>query len=275
MIVHPAFKLVENTCLSFSGGRSSAFMVYNALSAHDGVLPADSRVVFANTGKEEEATLRFIQRCSSEWKVPIEWVEYADNDAGFRIVTFDTASRMGEPYETLIRKRKFLPNPVTRFCTTQLKVRPIHKYLASLGWKHKEGTDWVGIRFDEQRRVAKIQDRSRMPLVTAKVTKQMVQEFWALQTFDLELPNINGVTPHGNCDLCFLKGRKQIMSLIEQEPNKALWWIEMEGLRFNGNTSGNVFRIDRPSYRTMYEAAINQMPLFDYEDEGVACYCGD
>ena len=56
--------------------------------------------------------------------------------------------------------KNYLPNPVTRFCTTELKIRTIHKYLKSLGWDHNETSDWVGIRADEMRRAAKI-DRSR------------------------------------------------------------------------------------------------------------------
>ena len=46
----------EPTCISFSGGRTSAFMLYKILEANDG-LPEDAKVIFANTGKEEEATL--------------------------------------------------------------------------------------------------------------------------------------------------------------------------------------------------------------------------
>ena len=54
--------------------------------------------------------------------------------------------------------------------------------------------DWIGMRADEQRRAAKIADKSRIPLVTAGVTKETVGDFWRNQSFDLELPNNNGVT---------------------------------------------------------------------------------
>jgi hypothetical protein len=64
------------------------------------------------------------------------------------------------------------------------------------------------MRADEQRRAAKIADKSRIPLVTAGITKEDVGAFWRAQPFDLGLPNNNGVTMHGNCDLCFLKVRR-------------------------------------------------------------------
>ena len=188
-------------------------------------MPNDAIVCFANTGKEDEATLKFVQACSDNWNVEIHWVEYRDAEPAFVRVHFETASRNGEPFEALIRKRQYLPNPVTRFCTSELKIRTIHKYLKSLGWEHNETMDWVGMRADEQRRAAKIVDKSRIPLVTAGVTKETVGDFWRNQSFDLELPNMNGVTMHGNCDLCFLKGGAQVLSLIAEKQINHLMFV--------------------------------------------------
>ena len=126
------FKITEPTCISFSGGRTSAYMLWRVLQSNGG-LPEEAIVCFANTGKEDEATLKFVQDCSDRWNVEIHWVEFQDADPAFKRVTFETASRDGEPFEALIRKRNYLPNPVTRFCTVELKIRSIHKYLKSLG----------------------------------------------------------------------------------------------------------------------------------------------
>ena len=96
------FRITEPTCISFSGGRTSAFMLYKVLEAHDMSLPEDAIVCFANTGKEDEATLKFVQNCSDNWNVEIHWVEYRDADPAFMRVDFQTASRNGEPFEALI-----------------------------------------------------------------------------------------------------------------------------------------------------------------------------
>jgi 3'-phosphoadenosine 5'-phosphosulfate sulfotransferase (PAPS reductase)/FAD synthetase len=198
------------------------------------------------------------------------------------VVTFETASRNGEPFEAIIRRRNYLPNPVSRFCTVEMKVRAIHRYLKSIGW-----TEWdsmLGIRADEQRRLAKIgnQDYGKheekvAPLGRAGVTKEMVGEFWRNQTFDLELPNINGVTMHGNCDLCYLKGASQILSLIAEKPKRATWWIKMEALALAlaSAPSGAKFRTDRPSYAQMAKFAAEQRDMFDANEEAIACFCGD
>lgn len=273
------FLIDSRTCISFSGGRTSAYMLWRILQSNNG-LPDEAIVCFANTGKEDEATLRFVQTCSEQWNVEIHWVEYRDADPAFERVTFETASRNGEPFEAIIRKRKYLPNPVTRFCTSELKIRTINKYLKSLGWAdHNEEMDWVGMRADEQRRAAKIKDKSRIPLFTAGVTKETIGEFWRNQSFDLELPNINGVTYHGNCDLCFLKGGSQVLSLIAEKPERAIWWVKMEKtiqeLHKDYDSRGAVFRFDRANYSQMSEFAKNQMDMFDKNEEAIACFCGD
>lgn len=273
-IMGDPFKIIEPTCISFSGGRTSAYMLWRVLQSNNG-LPDEAIVCFANTGKEDEATLKFVQDCGKHWGVDIHWVEYRDADPAFERVTFETASRDGEPFEALIKKRNYLPNPVTRFCTAELKIRTIHKYLKSLGWDHNETMDWIGMRADEQRRAAKIADKSRIPLVTAGVTKETVGEFWRNQSFDLELPNINGVTYHGNCDLCFLKGGSQVLSLIAEKPERAIWWAKMEALALASKPSGAVFRSDRPSYKSMIEFATNQVDMFDKNEESIDCFCGD
>ena len=268
------FKIDEPTCISFSGGRTSAYMLWRVLQSNNG-LPSEAIVCFANTGKEDEATLQFVQDCSKQWNVEIHWVEFQDADPAFKRVTFETASRQGEPFEALIRKRNYLPNPVTRFCTSELKIRTIHKYLKSLGWDHNETMDWVGMRADEQRRAAKIVDKSRIPLVTANVTKETVGEFWRNQPFDLGLPNMNGVTMHGNCDLCFLKGGAQVLSLISEKPERAVWWAKMEALALASKPSGAVFRSDRPSYASMIKYSAEQTDMFDPNEEAISCFCGD
>lgn len=275
------FKITEPTVLSFSGGRTSAYMLWRVLQSNGG-LPDEAIVCFANTGKEEEATLRFVDRCSKEWGVEIHWLEYRyheEQKQRFKRVTFETAARDGEPFFELIDQNgsPYLPNPVARICTAKLKIRTIHNYVRSLGWDHTENDDWVGIRADEARRAAKI-DRSRTPLVVAGVTKDTVGQFWREQPFDLELPNMNGVTMHGNCDLCFLKPAHQVLSLIKEKPERALWWIKMEKHAQSSSKTyndGARFRNDRPSYEEMYNYALKQQDMFDQNEEAIPCFCGD
>jgi len=272
------FKIDGPTCISFSGGRTSAYMLWRVLQSNEG-LPEEAVVCFANTGKEEEATLEFVRDCSDYFGVPITWIEYADK--GYKIVSYETASRNGEPFEELIRKRNYLPNPVTRFCTIEMKIRAIARHLKFLGMAttstEAENMSWIGIRADEPRRAAKIADKSRIPLYHAGVSKKDVGDFWKSQPFDLKLPNNNGVTMHGNCDLCFLKPAHQVLSLIAEKPERAIWWARMEALALAlaSKPSGAVFRSDRPSYASMAKFSAEQRDMFDVNEEAIACFCGD
>lgn len=283
------FKLAGPTCISFSGGRTSAYMLWLTLQANT---PDDIArwlvVCFANTGREDEATLRFVRECGRRWNVRVVWLEWRADALGFAVVDFETAARDGEPFEALIRKRNYLPNPVTRFCTSELKIRTMHRYLKSIGWHDGEdGWDqFIGIRADEQRRVAKIRARGTstettletmcIPLADVGVTVHDVNRFWGGQPFNLELVTYAGRTLAGNCDLCFLKPPAQRLSLIAERPQRVVWWIRMETHTVRAETrDGALFCKDGPTYQQLADYAAAQTDLFDEQEEAMACFCGD
>ncbi len=275
------FKIIEPTVIAFSGGRTSAYMLWRVLQSNGGKLPENATVCFANTGKEEEATLEFVRDCGRQWKVPITWLEYvwADETKGrYKVVDFNAASRNGEPFEELLNNKAMLPNPVARFCSIELKIRVIAKYCKSIGMKITERDAWIGISADEPRRAAKI-ERHRIPLVSDNISVQDISRFWRESAFDLKLPNMNGKTMHGNCDLCFLKPAHQIQSLIQERPSRADWWIKIESNAKNKTDEsigqGHTFRLDRPAYQKMKEYALKQNDMFSQDEEGAACFCGD
>lgn len=278
------FKIDGPTCISFSGGRSSAYMLWRVLQSNGG-LPSDAHIVFANTGKEEESSLEFVRDCSVNWGVPIQWVEYqrSSSDVGsvldfpsWRYVTFATANRNGRPFEQLIESRNFLPNPVARFCTVELKILPAIG--AMRGFGYEEHDNLIGMRADEPDRVAKVRAspsggkrgiERRVPLADAGVSNQDVLAFWRAQSFDLRLPVINGKTMHGNCDLCFLKPPAQRLSLIAEKPSRAVWWIAREV------SIGARFTKDGPSYAQIAVFAHDQRDAFDPDEGAIPCFCGD
>jgi 3'-phosphoadenosine 5'-phosphosulfate sulfotransferase (PAPS reductase)/FAD synthetase len=286
------FKVRGPTCVSLSGGRTSAYMLWRVLQSNGG-LPEDAIVCFANTGKEDDATLRFVRDCGLQWSIPIAWLEYTRkaDDPRFQVVDYDSAARHGEPFERAINDHNMLPNPIARYCTKELKIRTIDRYIrAARGWTSGEYEMMIGIRADESRRVAKIResngrdgDRST-PLATAGATARDVGDFWRAQPFDLQLPNMNGKTMHGNCDLCFLKPASQVLALISENPARAVWWVQQESRATRQATdTGHAakhgtpsrFRDDRPSYAQMLQYAQQQRDMFDPDAEAIGCFCGD
>lgn len=258
------------TLVSFSGGRTSGYMLHEIIRSHDGKLPEGVHVVFANTGKEREETLAFVNECAVRWSVPVRWVEWRAGDVGFEEVTFETASRQGEPFSALIAQKQILPNVVMRYCTQKLKIHAMAKFMRSLGYE--KWNNAVGLRYDEGHRVLKQIDRNTqakdrwhavMPLSKAKVTKADVMSFWARQPFNLRLHPYEG-----NCDLCFLKSRHKLHVIMRENPGLAAWWIEQETL-YAGKTRKpemSQFNADR-SYATIKDE-VDRQTVFPFIDAG-------
>lgn len=268
------FLITGPAIISFSGGRTSGYMLWRILQAHGGKLPDDVIVTFANTGKEREETLRFVHDCGTHWNVPIMWLEYRGPKA-FEVVGYNSASRNGEPFAALIARKKYLPNAVTRFCTIELKIRTIKHYCMSLGWK--KWSNVVGLRYDEGHRVMKAiagneagkeRWQTVMPLSKARVTKRDVMDFWHSQPFDLQLKSYEG-----NCDLCFLKGRGSLSVLMRENPGMAQWWSDQEKTVGASKPSGARF-ITETTYEAMNDAAQSQGFLFADLDEEFDAECG-
>lgn len=206
----------QKLLISFSGGATSGYMTYTLLKEY-----ADQYemiVVFANTGEENEATLKFVDDCDKNMGFGVVWVE-ADvkygvrKSSGHKVVNYETASRSGEPYEDHIVKYG-IPNMKFPHCTRELKRNPIEDYAESLGW----GTDYftaIGIRTDEIRRVKPQGARKIIyPLVDLFPSdKQDVQSFWEDQEFRLQLKE-----HEGNCKWCWKKSDSKLMRLMTEAP---------------------------------------------------------
>lgn len=206
----------ENLLVSFSGGRSSAYMMKRLWIDYRHIY--NMQFVFANTGQENEKTLIFVDRCSQEWGIPITWVEAFVHmkkrvATTFKIVTFETASRKGEPFEEVIKKYG-ISNKSYPHCTRELKMAPIHTFIKSTGWTNY----WtaIGIRADEPKRVRKDAEAAHMlyPMVGMfPTTKPEIMDFWEDQTFDL------GLLEHqGNCTWCWKKSIKKLTRIFNETP---------------------------------------------------------
>lgn len=214
-----------NVLISFSGGRTSGYMLHHILCAN-GDLPDRAKVVFANTGREMPQTLDFVQECADRWNVPITWLEYTKKTGkvGFNIVTRETAAENGEPFKEALQQPKILPNVHRRFCTQELKVKTIKRYLVSIGWK--QWIQAIGIRADEQRRVKASKEKrwdNWYPLFDAGATQATVMDFWGKQDFDLRV--MKGA---GNCDGCFLKSEATLSAMWREYPDRMQWWADIE-----------------------------------------------
>lgn len=287
------FRVQGPALISFSGGRTSALMLWCILVAWGGALPDGIVVTFANTGKERAETLRFVHDCASRWGVHVRWLEWRPTQAqvdarptfqtwmaehypandfvcddGFVEVGFNSASRAGEPFAALIAMKQYAPNAVTRFCTQELKVRAMRDFCRSLGWDR--WLNIIGLRHDEGSRILKAEARNAsstetskatMPLAAARIAKAVVMGFWwgaasfEKRTFPQGF-DLELRDYEGNCDLCFLKSRAKLCAIIREQPGSADWWVGQEAV-----SKGRF--VTEYSFATLRDEVGRQPHLFD------------
>lgn len=222
--------------ISFSGGRTSAYMTWWLLNKWKDMHKWEIVIVFANTGKEREETLQFVENCARHWGLNVVWVEARHKDENgkpfskkgwkvkHQIVNYLTASRKGEPFEEMISVLG-IPNQEAPFCSDQLKRAAIESYLKSIGWKNYYKA--LGIRADEPQRL-RLDKAKKKKIIYALATinptdSSDVTLFWSKQEFNLGLKSYEG-----NCDFCWKKAMRKLMTLAKENPELTGWWKEME-----------------------------------------------
>lgn len=215
----------DKLLVSFSGGLTSAFMLWWILKHWSDKY--EIVVVFANTGKEHEGTLEFVRLCEQKFGCEIIWVESVPKSkkgwsVTHKIVTFETASRNGEPFEKMISYLG-IPSASAPFCSYQLKRLAIISYVKSLEWKKYYTA--IGIRADEIDRVNPNYKKLNIlyPLISDNpVNKKYIGGWWKVQPFILDIPY--GL---GNCDNCNKKPIKMLVYNAINYPKSLDWWQDM------------------------------------------------
>ena len=205
--------------VSFSGGRSSAYMTRRLLTEFSGLF--DFIVTFANTSREHPRTLEFVHECDRHFGFGTVWLEAIAHpgerrSSTHRVVTYETAARDGEVFEAYIRKYG-VPNAAFPQCTRELKLNPMKSYLRSVGIDASKVKTAIGIRADEARRVSKDAEAQSIiyPLVDwFPADKADVLEWWRAQPFDLNLEEFEG-----NCRACFKKSMRKQFLQIAKDPS--------------------------------------------------------
>ena len=149
----------------------------------------------------------------------------------------------GNTFEEVIKHRKFLPNMMMRFCTSDMKLDPIFNFcrdnIADVVNMQ------IGFRFDEKERGDRNKDNTHYKTIVGK-TKNGKQNKWDnIYWRELSFPMIEDkITNHdvikwskstslifpddSNCVGCFWKPIQQLRKNWEDEPNKMQWFSDQE-----------------------------------------------
>lgn len=188
--------------LGVSGGRDSAALaVY--MRQHHPELPLE--YFFTDTGKELPEVYAFLDRLEGFLGRPIQRLN-PDRDFDFWLSEYGN----------------FLPSPRTRWCTRQLKLRPLEQ------WLRRDLDDgvivhsYVAIRADEPSRegyqATHPNMRVHLPLRDAGLDKAGVIEM--LRQADVGEPDYYSWRSRSGCTFCFFQQKIEWVRLAENHPDR-------------------------------------------------------
>jgi hypothetical protein len=240
--------------INFSGGKTSALMTILLKPTEDDI------VLFCDTKHEHKLTYKFIDDFERYEGIKVHRATYTHwKSPGL------------EGFDALTNWKKHLPNRMKRLCTTELKINVARRYLRPLiGMRFEQ---YIGFRFDEPNRVKNYKNTyakvvTKFPLYDRGITKEMVNQYWLTKPYNLEIPSILG-----NCDLCFLKGKDNIIKIMAMYPELADKWIEHERRANVGRKKKDGTFFPDVSYAGLLKIALSQKTLFDVDDLTPAYNC--
>jgi 3'-phosphoadenosine 5'-phosphosulfate sulfotransferase (PAPS reductase)/FAD synthetase len=200
----------------------------------------------ANTSKEREESLDFMHRCDKHYNLNLIWIEAKFHEKGTgvtpNIVTYENLKRNGEIFEQGIKKHG-IPNKKNKWCNRDMKLEPLRKYADSIFGKNDYSVA-VGIRADEMDRVRKDYKENNVfyPLLDRGISSKDRNRFWKDQPIKITIPAYKG-----NCDMCFAKSNRKLMTILKEEPDKGDWWDKMI------KSYGSIPIDGKPSYNDLME----------------------
>lgn len=243
------------TVNSLSGGKTSSY-----LAKH---YPADYNL-FSLVRIEDIRCIpkdkKMVQLVSD--KIGMEFIATAESDTTLKVV-LDLEQVIGTEIKWLIGQTfeqimtGILPNQRTRFCTTEMKIKPIANFCRS---EIKEIVlTRLGIRYDEDHRVNYentdfkfhngFSENGRNKWVTEKyreleypLVKDKIEHYqiyqWSLKS-GIDFPK------DSNCVGCFHKPKQQLRKNWDDEPLKMQWFAEQESKNKKWKQGTSYFNIKK------------------------------
>lgn len=203
----------ENHVVSFSGGRTSAYLVY-LMEQKRKLLNWNVTYIYMDTGAEHPKTYEFIRSVAEHFKIDLVCLRVVINPELGQANTYeqiDISDLKTDFYVWPSMLKKYsLPYVNGAFCTDRMKLVPYTKYC-----KDKFGKDyitWLGIRADEPKRLIPKAGKRYLAEIS-HFDKWDVIDWWKDMPFDLEIPEYLG-----NCMFCIKKGVNKVALAARAEP---------------------------------------------------------
>ena len=235
----------------FSGGAASSVVAKMVADEH----PGDTILLHTPTGAEHPDADRFRRQVAQYVGRPIT-VEAANK----------TLWEMVEGY-------KHVPGDGLPYCTDRLKLKPQNRYLNRLEKADTEFIIYLGLGFDEWRRIQKVWARNeavsrkvKFPLFDAKLTgedcKRIIRGEWKIC-----LPEPYQYLSHNNCIPCYKGGKGHFYKVWKHYPEQFYRAARAEDRAANTVFDGvTLFEL-----AAKWEKEPEQIGIF--EQESIPCMC--
>ena len=192
--------MTEKHILGLSGGRDSAALAVFMRRTYPDL---DIRYFFTDTGKELPEVYEFLGRLEGFLGKKIEYLN-PDRDFDFWLREYGN----------------FLPSPRTRWCTRQLKLRPLENWIRDDLRSGVRVVSHVAIRADERERIGMHATHPnlevRFPFREHGLDKAAVIDL--LQSSGLGLPSYYGWRSRSGCTFCFYQQKIEWVRLKREHP---------------------------------------------------------
>jgi len=225
---------------SLSGGKTSSYMAFH--------YPADYnifslvRIEDVNCKPKDESIIKYISD-----KIGKDFIATAESDKILYVMR-DLEQMLGKEiiwttgktFEQICFEKKALPNLMMRFCTTEMKMKPIFEFCYNnFGMIEM----CIGFRYDEKERANK--QNTKFKTIIGKSKTGNRNKWGEIEWRTLDFPLIRNKICHfhvkdwaektnlifpedSNCVGCFWKPIPQLRKNFDDEPLKMRWFMELE-----------------------------------------------
>ena len=213
-----------NNVVSFSGGRTSAYLVHLMEQKRKAGEIDNVHYVFMDTGAEHPKTYEFIRNCVDYFGIDLvclraDVIQEQGKSASYYEVDLEDCKPDLKPWYDYTKKYG-MPHVTMPKCTDVMKIVPFTKWCIDKFGKENYIT-WLGIRIDEPKRLKDV-ERMRYLAELSTSDKEAILDWWSDKPFDLNLPEYLG-----NCVFCIKKGANRIALGQRDEPELADDWRDM------------------------------------------------
>jgi hypothetical protein len=276
------------TINSLSGGKTSSYMAVHYTADYN--IFALVTIEDKNCTPKDESIIKYVSD-----KIDKDFIATAESDTTLyamrdleQLLGKEIIWVSGNSFDKIIQKNNFLPSWARRYCTTEMKIRPIWDWwYKNINEKIKMG---IGFRYDEMERaerlsisfkgvVGKRGTRNKweeiewregyFPLIKDKITHYQVKK-WADKS-GLKFPS------DSNCVGCFHKPFQQLRKNWDDETSKMQWFANQEKkpVKYKGEYVAQTFKDNKMTYEQIKTIGLQQDFFFGTGSGCQAGFCTD